>query len=102
MTWLSIATISLMITGIFFFLAGSIGLLRFPDLISRLHALTKADNVGLACIAIAVSINTDNWMVSLKIVLIWLIVLAASSLMSCLIAQHIQKSQHVLKQIGRL
>ena len=37
----------LILSGLFFFVAGSIGLLRFPDLYSRLHALTKADNVGL-------------------------------------------------------
>ena len=37
-------------TGAFFFLAGSVGLLRFPDLFSRLHALTKADNLALVAI----------------------------------------------------
>jgi multicomponent Na+:H+ antiporter subunit G len=34
--------------GVFFFLAGTVGLVRFPDPLSRLHALTKADNLGLA------------------------------------------------------
>ena len=34
----------------FFFLAGTVGLLRFPDTITRLHALTKADNLGLGLI----------------------------------------------------
>lgn len=34
----------LMLTGLFFFIAGSVGLLRLPDVYSRLHALTKADN----------------------------------------------------------
>jgi hypothetical protein len=34
--------------GLVFFVAGSIGLLRLPDVYSRLHALTKADNLGLA------------------------------------------------------
>jgi multicomponent Na+:H+ antiporter subunit G len=40
----SVAAISL---GVFFFLAGTVGLLRFPDTLTRLHALTKADNLGL-------------------------------------------------------
>ena len=95
MIWLDIITTLLIITGFFFFLAGSVGLLRFPDLISRMHALTKADNVGLACIAIAVAINTSAWMTGLKILLIWLIVLIASSLMSGLIAQRIPKPEHI-------
>jgi len=36
--------------GAFFFLAGTVGLLRFPDTITRLHASTKADNLGLGLI----------------------------------------------------
>ncbi len=90
---LDILTALLFGFGLFFFLAGSIGLLRFPDVISRLHALTKADNVGLACIALAVAINTENWMISLKLMLLWLLVLMISSLLSCLIAQRVPKPQ---------
>jgi multicomponent Na+:H+ antiporter subunit G len=41
---LSIVAVS---AGAFFFLAGTVGLLRFPDSFTRLHALTKADNLGL-------------------------------------------------------
>ena len=40
----SVAAISL---GVFFFLAGTVGLLRFPDVYTRLHALAKVDNLGL-------------------------------------------------------
>ena len=32
-------------SGAFFFLAGTVGVLRFPDVYTRLHAVTKADNV---------------------------------------------------------
>jgi len=42
-----ILTILLLTAGAFFFLAGTVGLLRFPDVYTRLHALTKADNLGL-------------------------------------------------------
>ena len=38
--------------GAFFFLAGTVGLLRFPDSLTRLHALTKADNLGLGLIVL--------------------------------------------------
>ncbi len=33
-------------TGLFFTLVGSIGLLRFPDLYTRLHATGKCDTLG--------------------------------------------------------
>ena len=35
------------VAGLVFFLAGTVGLLRFPDAYTRLHALTKADNLAL-------------------------------------------------------
>jgi len=40
-------SILLLLAGAVFFLAGTLGLLRFPDVYTRLHALTKADNLGL-------------------------------------------------------
>ena len=40
------------VAGAFFFLAGTVGLLRFPDSLTRLHALTKADNLGLGLVVV--------------------------------------------------
>jgi multicomponent Na+:H+ antiporter subunit G len=38
--------------GVVFFIAGTVALLRFPDPLSRLHALTKADSLGLGLIVL--------------------------------------------------
>jgi len=40
----------LMLSGVLFFFAGSIALIRFPDVYSRLHATTKLDTLGLGLI----------------------------------------------------
>jgi len=45
----TVASVSL---GSLFFLAGTVGLLRFPDTLTRLHALTKADNLGLGLVVL--------------------------------------------------
>ena len=74
--------------GLFFFLSGSIGLLRLPDIFSRLHALAKADNVGLAFIALGVIMLEPEILNNIKIVIIWLLVMAASALSSHLIARY--------------
>ncbi len=74
--------------GLLFFLSGSIGLLRLPDIFSRLHALAKADNVGLALVALGVMILEPNPLNSIKVFLIWLLVMAASTVSSHLIARH--------------
>ena len=75
-------------SGLFFFLSGSIGLLRLPDLFSRLHALAMADNVGLALVALGVIILEPAVVNDIKIVIIWLLVMAASAISSHLVARH--------------
>ena len=75
-------------SGLFFFLSGSIGLLRLPDLFSRLHALAKADNVGLALVALGVIMLEPDPLNDIKIAVIWLLVMAASAISSHLVARH--------------
>ena len=47
---LDLWTLVAVVAGGLFFLAGTVGLLRFPDSLTRLHALTKADNLGLGLV----------------------------------------------------
>jgi len=72
--------------GLFFFIAGTAGLLRFPDIYTRLHAVTKADALGLGLVCIGVALYWGDWMILLKLLLIWMLILAASALLSHLIA----------------
>ena len=65
-------TVVLLVAGGVFFLAGTIGLLRFPDVYTRLHALTKADNVGLGLIVAGLAIQASSWAAVVKLLLIWL------------------------------
>lgn len=70
-----------------FFIGGSVGLLRFPDTLSRLHALTKADNLGLGLVVIARMVQADSWTLALKLLLIWVLVLVASSTVTYAVAK---------------
>jgi multicomponent Na+:H+ antiporter subunit G len=81
---LSIAAIGL---GVFFFVAGTVGLLRFPDVYTRLHALTKADNLGLGLIVLGLLPQVDGVWTGVKLVLIWLLVLLSGSTVAQLIAR---------------
>jgi len=80
--WLLIAI------GAVFFFAGAVGLLRFPDLFTRLHALTKADNLGLGCICLGLALQAGALTVALKLLLIWLLTLIASAVSCHLIARY--------------
>ena len=84
---IDVLTVILLVMGAAFFLAGSLGLIRFPDVYTRLHALTKADNVGLGLVVVALSLQAEGWTVVGKLILIWLLVLIAGSSVSYLIAR---------------
>jgi multicomponent Na+:H+ antiporter subunit G len=82
--WLSMA---LLLVGAFFFFAGTVGLLRFPDVYSRLHALAKADNLGLGCVLFGLALQAESLAAALKLLLIWPLVMAASASIGFAIAQ---------------
>lgn len=86
--WLSMA---LLLAGAFFFFVGTVGLLRFPDVYSRLHALAKADNLGLGCIVFGLALQADSIAVGLKLLLIWPFVMAASAAIGFAIARRADK-----------
>ncbi|MGE3295291.1 MAG: monovalent cation/H(+) antiporter subunit G [Geminicoccaceae bacterium] len=69
-----------------FFLAGTVGLLRFPDPLGRLHALTKADNLGLGLVVLGLIPQADGLLAALKLVAVWLLVLLAGAAATQLLA----------------
>jgi multicomponent Na+:H+ antiporter subunit G len=80
-------TVVAVCAGAVFFLAGTVGLLRFPDALTRLHALTKADNLGLGLVVLGLLPRVDGVAGGLKLVAIWLLALLASGAVSQLIAR---------------
>ena len=77
----SVAAISL---GVFFFLAGTVGLLRFPD------TLTKADNLGLGLTMLGLLPHVAWPFGALKLFAIWLLVMVASAGASQLVARAVR------------
>ncbi|SFL79245.1 monovalent cation/H(+) antiporter subunit G [Nitrosomonas communis] len=91
MSILELCSIVFLVVGAIFFLAGTIGLLRFPDVYTRLHALAKVDNLGLGFTSIGLVFQAPELVIALKIILIWLLALVASSTLSFLIARRAMK-----------
>ncbi|WP_405231042.1 monovalent cation/H(+) antiporter subunit G [Lentisalinibacter salinarum] len=81
------ASILLLAAGAAFFFAGTVGMLRFPDFYSRLHALTKADNVGLGLTVLGLALRADSLATVGKLLVIWALVLLAGATASHLIAR---------------
>jgi multicomponent Na+:H+ antiporter subunit G len=80
-------TAILLLTGAFFFMAGTLGLLRLPDVYTRLHALTKADNVGLGLIVLGLVLQAETLAGAGKLLLIWLLVMLSGASTANLIAR---------------
>jgi multicomponent Na+:H+ antiporter subunit G len=75
------------ILGVLFFLSGTVGLLRFPDIYTRLHALTKADNLGLGLVVLGLALQAGSWFTIARLVFTWILVLIASSASCHLVAR---------------
>ncbi len=84
---LDLFSVAAIAAGAFFYLAGTVGLLRFPDAYTRLHSLTKADNLGLALLVVGLLPQVDGVLPALKLVLVWLLVILSSAAVSQLIAR---------------
>ena len=77
--------------GVFFFLAGTVGLLRFPDPLSRLHALTKADNLGLGLVVLGLLPRSESPLAALKLVAIWALVQLAGATAAQLVGRAVRR-----------
>ena len=87
MTAIDVLATALLIVGALFFLAGTLGLLRFPDVYTRLHALTKADNLGLGLMIAGLALESASLVVAGKLFLIWVLVLLSGASVAHLIAR---------------
>ncbi len=90
---LDVFSIVAIVAGSFFFLAGTAGLLRFPDALTRLHALTKTDNLGLGLVVLGLLPRVDGVLAALKLVFIWLLVLLCGAVASQLVARAAARGQ---------
>jgi multicomponent Na+:H+ antiporter subunit G len=72
--WVDSVTVVLVVCGALFFFAGWVGMLRFPDPLSRLHALSKADNLGLGLVVIGLLPQASWPFGGLKLIALWLVV----------------------------
>ncbi|MCT4621234.1 MAG: monovalent cation/H(+) antiporter subunit G [Marinisporobacter sp.] len=59
-----------MLGGLFFFVVGTVGILRFPDLFTRAHSAAKCDTLGAVLCLIGLMIYSGLNFTSLKLLLV--------------------------------
>ena len=77
---------ALILVGLAFFVAGTVGLLRFPEVFTRLHAVTKADNVGLGFVVFGLAVQAQSMWEVAELILVWVLVMVASTTAAHLIS----------------
>ena len=92
-TFIDVLALAAIAAGSFFFFAGTVGLLRFPDTLTRLHALTKADNLGLGLVVLGLLLQVDSVLAGLKLLCIWLLVLLSGACVAQLIARSAHRGE---------
>ena len=67
-----------LISGVLFSIVGGIGLIRLPDLYSRMHAAGIVDTIGIALISIGLIIQAGATIVTVKLIIIVIFVFMTS------------------------
>lgn len=62
--------IALMLVGALILVVASIGLIRMPDLFTRMQAAAKASTLGVSCIMLGVAIHFGDLAISSRVVLV--------------------------------
>ncbi|MBE0514523.1 monovalent cation/H(+) antiporter subunit G [Sulfurimonas sp.] len=84
-----------MLIGVLFFLIGTLGIIRFPDLYTRLHALSKVDNLGLGFLVIGLVLQARDLLVIVKLLFLWALVLFSSATISYILSSHANENGEV-------
>lgn len=85
--------------GLFFFMVGTVGILRFPEVYTRAHSAAKCDTLGAVLSLIALIIYNGLNIVSLKLLLIIVFVWITNPTATHLIvkAKHENDNKEILK-----
>ena len=77
MVWDLLSWISIL-GGLFFIVVGSIGVLRFPDVYTRLHASGMTDTMGAGLVLVGLSFQEGLTLITVRLLMIWAFLLFTS------------------------
>jgi len=77
-TLLQVSSALLLLIGSFLCLSGGVGILRFPDFYTRMHAVGVTETLATAMILIGLILHNPDFLVDVKLVIILLMTLFIS------------------------
>ena len=85
----------LVLLGCFLCFAAALGLLRFPDVVSRMHAATKPQTLGLILLAGGVELSLRSWAAFGTLVLIGALQLTTAPVSAHLVGRTVYRTDQV-------
>ncbi len=86
-----------LISGVFFYLVGAVGLIRMPDVFCRMHATTKADTLGAGLIFVGLIIYFGFSFASLNVLVVLIFVWLTMPTAAHAVARSEYENQHLDK-----
>ncbi len=77
----------LLFVGSFLCISGGVGILRFPDFYTRMHAVGVTDTLGAGVILIGLMVQTTDFLVLAKLIIILLLTLLVGPTTSHVLAK---------------
>jgi multicomponent Na+:H+ antiporter subunit G len=88
-----------MVVGALMSLGAAVGLLRFPDLMSRMHAATKPQVLGLFLLLAAVGLQLRSWWVWPVLFVAWIFQLLTVPVSAHMVGRAGYRTKHLHKEL---
>lgn len=99
MTAYEVGVGGLILLSAFLSMASGIGILRFPDVLTRLHAATKPQVLGLAVVLLAIVLRVPTWGVVSTVVLVMTFQLLTQPMTAHMLGRAAYRSDHVRRDL---
>lgn len=94
-TVLDILTAVLLVVGCLMSFTAGVGLIRLPDILSRMHAATKPQVLGLLSVLLAVVVHSRDWSLLPLALLGWVFMLLTAPVSAHMVGRSSYRTKHV-------
>jgi multicomponent Na+:H+ antiporter subunit G len=97
--WVDAVSAVFMVVGALLSLGAAIGLLRFPDLLSRMHAATKPQVLGLFLLLAAIGLQLRTWWVWPLLLVAWIFQLLTVPVSAHMVGRAGYRTRHLHREL---
>jgi multicomponent Na+:H+ antiporter subunit G len=98
-SWVDVLSAVFMIVGAIMSLGAAIGLLRFPDLLSRMHAATKPQVLGLFLLLASIGLQLRTWWVWPVLLVAWIFQLLTVPVSAHMVGRAGYRTKHLHREL---